>query len=267
MPYFDFLDESDIRAGMIGFQVMAHMAFPTDPLKRQEFKDVMNAWFLKLADRPGNPPVVWRGDPSMAAISQLLHRRSLGPAEQQVWREVGTVVAKGLVAGEALILIQQLAIDDPKRASVNKACHMLAAAGKAGQGVSGHMPIRYRNPKSLRDQAWTPYKSVAHLWAAHNILDQETYGEMEGTQKRRMVFFDPRDTLLLLALAEEYRCFGETHIPHGQTGSTLSPDETWQVPSDFPLPERPIDVSPITNPVHLQALRTYRTSRTPGQAQ
>ena len=267
MPCFDFLDESDLRAGMIGYQVMAHMAFPTDPLKRQEFKDVMNAWFLKLADRPGNPLVVWRGDPSRAAISHLLHRRSSGPAEQQVLREVGTVVAKGLVAGEALILIQQLAINDPKRASVNKACHMLAAAGKAGQWVSGRMPIRYQNPKSLRDQAWTPYKSVAHLWAAHNILEQETYGEMDGTQKRRIVFFDPKDTLLLLALAEEFRRFGETHIPHGQTGSTLSPDETWQVPSDFLLPERSIDSSPITNPVYLHALSTYRASRRPGYAQ
>lgn len=259
MPLLNCLDESMLCAGMAEFQLFTIMAYPTDEVSRAEFLDVLQAWLVELSRRP-NHPVVWLRQPSPADFMQLLRRRDQGPAAQDVWRRAGDAYAKGSVAGEALMLIRQLTVHGPNRGSVNRACHILAEAGKASKWTSGCWPIPFRNPTSLRDKAWTPYKSVAHFWTAFNILVQERFQDGQGQPVEYPIqqpLHDPEDFIILLTVAEEYRRFGETHIPHGQKIATLSPHETWQVPPDIALPPFTASIPPITTSWYLQAMSTY----------
>jgi hypothetical protein len=58
---------------------------------------------------------------------------------------------------------------------VNKACAVLAAAVKTEKAqkkrvlTGGRVPIDFTLAKKLHEKAWLPYRSVSHLWAAHNL--------------------------------------------------------------------------------------------------
>ncbi len=60
-----------------------------------------------------------------------------------------------------------------------------------------------------------------------------------------------------LAITEEFRKFGESHIPFTLKHSLLSNDETWKPPEDFPLCEVNFDLPPLTAP-ELEVLGTYQ---------
>jgi hypothetical protein len=117
--------------------------------------------------------------------------------------------------------------------------------------------------KSLRDNAWTPYKPVAHLWTAYNILSLPIGEGIEEELFPPGSWFQDKPAFEeFLAIAEDFRNFGERHVPHGRAKASaergpmplLLPIETWRVPDHVILPHIDVSVPPISVPWYLQAL-------------
>jgi hypothetical protein len=149
------------------------------------------------------------------------------------------VACRGSVAGEALIIIRQLA-EHGQSGSVSKACDILAKAGKARKLTGGHREIRYANSKALRTEAWVPYRSVAHLWAAHNLMWSFRWNETPDGERPSLSWYEHSSDLeRSLAVAEDLRQWAEGYIPrarHKEQAPILSPGETWRIPAETPLP-------------------------------
>jgi hypothetical protein len=157
------------------------------------------------------------------------------------------------VAGNLLLLVLSAATYSPRDASLARAIRAWCRDQALGRTVGGHyVPASERNVRGV----WKRFKPVAHLCAALHVN------------------FDPRDvektTLLndlpsFLAIAENYRVFGENHHPPGgRTGNkpltrttTLDPLETWHLPTDLKLPTVETPILPLT-PFTLQILGEYK---------
>jgi hypothetical protein len=87
---------------------------------------------------------------------------------------------------------------------------------------------------TVENLVWTPYKPVAHLWAAYRYWSDErkVAGEKPIFPCRH------EDLPEWLALAEQWRRQGEA-ARVGQGGALLSPGKTWAVPPEISLPSPP----------------------------
>jgi hypothetical protein len=148
--------------------------------------------------------------------------------------------------------------------SVNKACDILAKAGKAGRLTGGYMQIRFANSKALRAEAWVPYRSVAHLWAAHNLMWSFRWNETPDGERPSMSWYeDPSDLEWFLTIAEDFRQWAEAYTPHArhkEGAPLLSPNETWRIPAETPLLKVCI-TPPLLGPWYAQFLQTYDSRR------
>lgn len=172
------------------------------------------------------------------------------PDLKQIGNKYGDGCYKGIIAGLILFSIKQMKEQEENSdfiggGSVNKAVDLISTtrkipAEKEGKGIS---------PASIR-QYWTKYKSVSHLWAAYIMWGYA--GKVEEISPHRQSSLP-----VFLALAEDFRRFGESYISHGQTGSLLSKGETWRPPTDAPLYKLTFNIPPLTPP-ELEALKNYR---------
>jgi hypothetical protein len=175
MPTFDLGRWPQVHATVAGFRIRATMLYPTDGERRAELHATLA---LTYYDTIRDDPNAWEREPTLTELYPLFHVRHLGGSQAEVFQRAREVACRGSVAGEALIIIRQMA-EHGQDGSVNKACDILAKAGKAGRLTGGHMLIPYANSKALRAEAWVPYRSVAHLWAAHNLMCR-----FAGTRRR-----------------------------------------------------------------------------------
>jgi hypothetical protein len=261
MPVFDFGDWPEVHTVYPGFRILATMVYPMDHTERQELYSALVAKFL---ENPLNTPEdtdIWKRPPSISEVSGLLRARNQARASNDIFRQAQEKSKKGSVAGEALILIRQLA-EHGHGGSIRTACEILAEAGKQRRLTMAGAPILV-NATSLRDNAWSPYKPVAHLWTAHNILSLPTGKSFEEKSSPTRSWFEDRPAFEeFLALAEDFRDFGEKHVPHGRATAsaergpmpTLLPTETWRVPDNVSLPPIDLSVPPISVPWYQQAL-------------
>jgi hypothetical protein len=189
--------------------------------------------------------------------------RHFGGSQAEVFQRAREVGCRGSVAGEALIIIRQMA-EHGQRGSVNKACDILAKAGKAGRLTGGHMRIGFTNSKALRDKAWVPYRSVAHLWAAHNLMWSFRWNETPDGERPLMSWYEDRlDLERFLGIAEDFRQWAEAYIPHvgHQKGiPLLSPDGTWRIPTETFIQKAGLTPPPL-GPWYEQYLQTYDSRR------
>jgi hypothetical protein len=131
----------------------------------------------------------------------------------------------GEQVGDILLVVRTLSREQPAKASLGKAIRLHAESMRQSDDVR-----LLRAERKLRE-AWVEFESVAHLWGAYRTL-RRNYGEGAGV-----------DWLLLLALAEHYRRWGEGHhSPAGRTGTgrlsrpLLHPGTGWRAPTHATLP-------------------------------
>jgi hypothetical protein len=137
-------------------------------------------------------------------------------------------------------------------------------AGKAGRLTGAHTQIPYANSKALRAEAWVPYRSVAHLWAAHNLMWSFRWNETPGGERPKASWYEhPSDLGWFLALAEDFRQWGQEYIPHArhkEHEAILRPIEIWRPPAETSLPAVSLTPPPL-GPYYQQFLRTYESKR------
>jgi hypothetical protein len=211
-------------------------------------------------------PTAWEREPTSTELYPLYRARHLGGSQAEVVQRAREAACRGSVAGEALIITRQMA-EHRQRGSVNKACDILAKAGGDGRLTGGHMPIRYTNSKALRAEAWVPYRSVAHLWAAHNLMWSFRWNETPDGEYPKLSWYQhPIDLERFLAIAEDFREWAEAYIPHaGQRKGAflLSSNETWRISAEIPLPKSCITPPPLGTSYD-KYLKTYK-SRQPAK--
>jgi hypothetical protein len=243
-----------------GFRIQATMVYPIDGERRAELNATL---VFTYYDTIRDDPTAWEREPTPSELYPLFHARHLGGSQAEVFQRAREVARRGSVTGEALIIIRQMA-EHGQDGSVNKACDILAKAGKAGRLTGGHMLIPYANSKALRAEAWVPYRSVAHLWAAHNLMWSFRWNETPDSECPNVTWYEhPIDLKRFLAIAEDFRAWAEAYIPHvGHRGGTslLSPNETWRMPAEIPLPDEGMTPPPL-GPWYEQYLQTYDSRR------
>ena len=129
--------------------------------------------------------------------------------------------------GDILLVVRTLSREQPAQASLGKAIRLHV------QSMRQFNDVRLlRTERKLR-QAWVELELVAHLWGAYRTLRRSKYYGKGAAI----------DWLLLLALAENYRRWGEGHhSPAGRTGTgrlskpLLPPGTGWRAPTHATLP-------------------------------
>jgi hypothetical protein len=151
---------------------------------------------------------IWDDIPPWAVAD--IRRNNDDPKPMQV--RVRQAVWKGAVAGDILRLAASMA-QQGHGGSVRQAVDVLRNVDyKTGKTLGRHNAPH--NERTIR-QAWSDYKSVAHLWAAyrHTLFLRSTpdYAEAGLTLATTPIFVEDA-MLLYLTLAEAYRQFGLRHI-------------------------------------------------------
>jgi hypothetical protein len=256
MPTFDLTGWSETHAAASGLRILATMIHPTDEDLRTELHAALIA---ALYDVIRDDPDAWTREPTIEVVYPLLLARHLGGSKEEVFQRARDATRRGSVAGEALIIIRQMA-EHGQAGSVNKACDILARAGRAGRLTGGHVQIPFANSMSLRTQAWVPYRSVAHLWAAHNMMWSSCRNAAPDGERPPVSWYERSPDLeRFLAIAEDFRRWREGYIPPArqkEQESILRPIETWRIPAEVSLPAGRLVLSPL-DPYYQRLLQTY----------
>jgi hypothetical protein len=232
------------------------MLYPKNPHRRQElFGTLVADEVFRTADSPGE----WLRPFSAKDFLPLLKARHEGRTRKEVVRYAHMRSSKGFIAGEILLLVRKL-VAQGELGGVLKACYMVSEAAKQGKLTFSLTEISYKNPQALMEKVWVPYKNVGHLWAAYSLTRGWTLSRGAGGILQEDIPWDgdTRSFLEFLAIAEDFRQFGERHIPHAQTTPLLSPKATWRVPAHVQLPEPPPYDPPPLRLWYQEALASYR---------
>jgi hypothetical protein len=257
MPVIDLGGWPKVHHNIPANRIIAIMTYPSDEAHRAELHHTLAVAFYNVAK---DDHTAWTRQPEPTQVYALLGVRHHEASDTAVFQTARTAWQRGSVAGDVLLLIATLARQHGG-GSVNKACHILAEAGKAGDRTSGLFPIVYTTPKSMRNEAWTPYRSVAHLWAAQNLMENFRVQQEPLNDLPLMSWVTNRDEFeRFLGFAEALRAWGESYIPHGRQreGPTLLPQETWRVPDEIPLSEEYSVAPPPLPPRYHGYLATYK---------
>jgi hypothetical protein len=260
MPTFDLAGWSETHAAASGLRILATMIHPTDEDLRTELHAALIG---ALYDTIRNDPKAWRREPTIEAVYPLSLARHQGGSMEDVLKRAPDAANRGSVAGEALIITRQMA-EDRQPGSVNKACDILAKSGNAGGLTGGHMRIPFANSMSLRTQAWVPYRSVAHLWAAHDLMWSSCWNAAPAGERPPVSWYEHSSDLeQFLRIAEDFRRWGGGYIPRArqtEQESILRPIETWRLPAEVSLPAGRLVLSPL-DPYYQRLLQTYESKR------
>jgi hypothetical protein len=276
MPVFDFGDWPDVITAIPGFRILATMYYPDHEARRQELHaTLVAAYGLRAAEEPA----AWARPLAAADLLPILHARHDGRSVEDVWRAARELGTQGSVAGDVLVWMRRM-IAHGVKASVSKACYLQAELGKTAQHTDtvaythGLTEIPYTTIGSILRRVWPRYKSVAAFWAAHNLmvnigyhlqstLDQEP--DPLGAPMPPMLswFEEPHTFREFLALAEDFRRFGEAYTAHPASLPTLDTRCTWRVPAHVYLPDLvPFEPAPL--PPEIRAVLTrYHAVSTP----
>jgi hypothetical protein len=257
MPVIDLAGWPHVHQNVPANRILALMMYPTDKAHRDELHHTLAVDFYLGAK---DDLAAWQRQPEPTQVYALLGVRHHEASEMEVFQAMSKAWQRGSVAGDVLLFIASLARHHGG-GSVNKACHILAKAGKAGGRTSGLIAIGYSTPKSIRNEAWTPYRSVAHFWAAANLIENFRVQQEPANERPLLHWVTTRDEFeRFLGFAEAWRAWGESYIPHGRQkdGPTLPPDEMWRVPDETFLSEAH-SVSPPPLPLlYKRYLATYK---------
>jgi hypothetical protein len=203
------------------------MIYPGSPEQREEYQAIKYA-------------------PDCSQLLQLLKRGT------KYTERRGRAMLHGHTAGQLLILIKQME-DGEYEGSVTQAIRAYGryATTMHAEGIYRYFPRGHAKLWEI----WNNYKSVAHLWAAVQLL--------RGKDPLRLLrgkvipqwggLTSPQGFQLFLAYAEFWRHFGITHIAvpthRHDPAPVVSDVETWTVPAGFALPPVDFPVPALPDPV------------------
>ncbi len=121
---------------------------------------------------------------------------------------------RGLMIGQVYLSVYGMSTVRARGASLNEAIQWLIDEG---------MPFS----KATVMKYWTPYKKVAHLWAAYLSLCKAKAPE----NWLDLIMNEHFGTFLWQA--EVYRCWAAKFVPSGAKHPLVSSDESWPVPDEL----------------------------------
>ena len=207
--------------------VRAAMLFPYDEARREQFYAVEAIGLYKQKQPPTEIP--W-------AIASALHDAVL---EKNFAEDTEKARRSGETIGLLYRVFLQCMIHHPSFASFNAAS---AVTGRLVERFKqrGTEPSDRPSSPSMLKQFWSSHKSVAHLWTAARLADENQHqGDWNDWRINNV------GLTRMLMLSESLRCFGESHSAHGQTATVLDPSETWHPPETLALPTINVPVPPI----------------------
>jgi hypothetical protein len=225
------------------------MIFPASPARREEYQAI------KLAQRYAHGLASIDTHPAMlipAFFSQILQPLKRGPS---YWKMRGHAMIRGHIAGQLLILIKQMD-EAGYGGSITKAIPVYVEYAKTKSERSRFIPA---SDNSFWKPIWSAYQSVAHLWAAVQLLRGKDPLQLLRAKviPEWRGLASPEGFSVFLAYAKHWWHFGINHIAAHQPGPpmpTLSKQETWTVPPgfppdtvDFPVPALPDELRQISN--------------------
>ncbi len=239
MPVLKILAKNDrlVQGNRAGIIVLSAMLYPSDEKRREAYE----AAVFQKSMLTENPEA-----PIPADIARLTFE--LG-GESGITNDALKRFAHGLVAGETLLCVLQLASFVPEHASLRKA-RRIVKEFRVGPKFEGRLSI----PASATpiERAWHNFKRVAHLWAAfipwwkaaegNDVLDDDS---LPG----------------ILADAKWFAEAGANHIPKRARGPILDRGGLWTIPDSPDIPNVSLE-PPRMSQIELDWLRGYdSTSR------
>ena len=238
MPELDIGDGKEVPDWRDSLRVWAVMCYPNDP-KQQEVYEIRCAAQMMIQSSADDEAIATDLAELLAPIGGF-RALSDGPSYTDIEHRTARQVIGGTTAGDILANIMRLDLYD-YGGSVRKAIRAMETyyTKREQHQVEPQLPGKFPTKRSAIIAAWSEFKPVAHLWAAHRSVD---------SQAHQLTPFPPANLPVFLATAELYRSFGESHHPHGQKTPTLPPAETLRVRPSFPLPEiKKLSVRPVTD--------------------
>ena len=249
MPEFDLENWTPERTSQSMDMLWPIMIFPASPARREEYQAI------KLAQRYAHGLASIDTHPAMltpAFFSQILQPLKRGPS---YWKMRGHAMIRGHIAGQPLILIKQMD-DAGYGGSITKAIPVYVEYAKTKSKRSRFIPA---SDNSFWKPIWSAYQSVAHLWAAVQLLrGKDPLQLLKAKEIPKSCDPSSQDGfLILLAYAKHWWDFGINHVAAHQPGPptpTLSEQKTWTVPPgfslptvDFPVPALPDELRQISD--------------------
>lgn len=222
--------------------VSATMLFPNDEARREQFYAIEAVGLYKQTGVPTEIP--W-------AVASALHDAVL---EKNFDEDTEKARRSGETVGLLYRVFLQCMIHHDSFASLNAALAVTGRLVERFKCRKTEPPDRPSSPSTLK-QFWSSHKSVAHLWTAAR-LDQENRDQQGWIGWR----INNDGLTRMLAMSEYLRTLGENYFAYGQTTPALDPSETWRPPEELALPEFSVFIPPI-EPEILDEIAKVRAAR------
>ncbi len=199
--------------------IEARMLWPHDPDMRGRF---LSAVSVKVGvSSIGRVPLQEPTPPTPAEVREFGEAMLSAPRVEDFTLAGEKATARGLIAGK--ILLEAVGAHAVGRKNVGLV-NIKKRVGTSGSRL-GRTTL-----ETVDNKAWYPYRSVAHLWAAHILISKETDSSACPCRLR--------DLDLFLATADACRLRGETIRSAPQaTKPLLRPGEAVMIPPALALPE------------------------------
>lgn len=250
MPHIGLIGNGLI-AQLVDYQeLLGTMIFPFDAGKRRDFVLQLVEAIRKEPPRGKVAHQKWysqmsRFAESAISLSELDHIlfSSLPPQlnlAKSLREESLANFGKGLVAGQILLMLIQLADGAPEHATLNKARHLVSAKlRKKALASNGEAKIDVPfSPRSI-ENIWAQFKPVCHLYAAFIETRAEHARDSRSGELSRETMHK------LLAIAEAYRRRGQEHQSLGSLEPTLDENQMWTVPANIALKDIEFSFRPV----------------------
>ena len=248
MPVLEISDGHGNLAPLAHEKVLAAMVHPQDIDCYAQYLawSIVNAFAKEPKD--GQPAGVAR------IPREVLAAVLLSPSFKDVSELAKREIESAHIVGEMLEIILSCRYHHPEYPpSISKARDVMSALRRTRARADADPSVSH-SVSFLKEQ-WRKFKPVAHLWAAHNLIESQKLREaIWGLE-------DERALLLFLGVAERLRRQAEEIVPHGRSEPILIPAEMWTVPTDLNIPiPGPIEPAPLPDDV-LALLRSRRAPR------
>jgi len=271
MPVIDLGDWPEKENVVAIYILWARMAFPHDPKLRKQFTA------LRLADLKADskiPPKknlltkdipreiikllcdigsgIHSAEPKDSLKTQFIKKGGIrtlinAPRDKEMLDIFASSFYQGKIAGEILLLLKQM--NEAKirwGASVNKAVHILEKLN-----TENYKKLGQPSNRRYFHESFQKYKSVAHLWGAYCLSrNSKKYSDKHKPRSNKGL-------IGFLNIAEDFRGFATTFIPHGRREPIILENESLRPPKNLPPLTTNTPIPPL-NKKQLEAIDDYR---------
>ena len=214
MPVLEILDKGGrlVRGNRAGVTLFSTMLYPSDGEKRDAY--VAAVFQVSMLTQSPETPIP-------ADIARLTFESG---GKSGIEKDAISQLSHGLIAGETLLCVLQLADFAREHASLRKA-RFVVRKFRINQKCENRLSI----PASISptERAWSKFRSAAHLWAAFIPWWKEAKGNY--------VLGDDR-LPDILANAKWFADAATRHSPPHSQVPILDPSKLWTVPDSPDIP-------------------------------